>query len=92
MSLFPESRVLTRMQMLVGLTLLGLIVLSLVSLLKMKETMLDDRKEKTRNLVEVGIGILNYHHQLVVDGKLSEEDAKKAARDSLRKLRYGHDD
>ncbi len=92
MSLFQESRVSTRMQMLVGLTLLGLIVLSLVSLLKMKETMLDDRKEKTRNLVEVGIGILNYHHQLVVDGKLSEEDAKKAARDSLRKLRYGHDD
>lgn len=85
-------RVSTRMQLLVGLTLLGLIALCLTALFQLKSSMLEDRKQTTRNLVEVGIGILDYHHKLFAAGKLSEDDAKKAARDSLRALRYGKDD
>ena len=92
MSGIGNLRVSTRMQMLVGLTLLGLIVLCLTALFQLKGSMMDDRKQTTRNLVEVGIGIVEYHHKLVAAGKLSEEDAKKAARDSLRALRYGKDD
>jgi methyl-accepting chemotaxis protein len=80
------------MQMLVGLTLLGLIVLCLTALFQLKDSMMEDRKQTTRNLVEVGIGIIEHHHKLVAAGKLSEDDAKKAARDSLRALRYGKDD
>ncbi|MBI2276800.1 MAG: methyl-accepting chemotaxis protein [Dechloromonas sp.] len=85
-------RVSTRMQLLVGLTLLGLIILCLTALFQLKDSMLEDRKQKTRNLVEVSLGIIAHHHQLATAGKLSEEDAKKAARDSLRGLRYGKDD
>ncbi|HXE37527.1 MAG TPA: cache domain-containing protein, partial [Azonexus sp.] len=80
------------MQLLVGLTLLGLIILCLTALFQLKGSMLEDRKQKTRNLVEVSLGIVAHHHQLAAAGKLSEEDAKKAARDSLRGLRYGKDD
>ncbi|UCV20401.1 methyl-accepting chemotaxis protein [Ferribacterium limneticum] len=85
-------RVSTRMQLLVGLTLLGLIILCLTALFQLKNSMLEDRKQTTRNLVEVGIGIVAHHHKLAAAGKMSEEDAKKAARDSLRGLRYGKDD
>jgi methyl-accepting chemotaxis protein len=85
-------RVSTRMQLLVVLALLGLLILGITSLYQLKQSMLDDRKAKTRNLVEVAIGVIEHHHQLAASGKMSEEDAKKAARDALRPLRYGNDD
>lgn len=78
----------TRMQILIGLTLIGLLVLCFAALMQLKGTMLDDRKQKTRNLVEVALGTLAYHHKLAEDGKMSSEDAKKASRESLRGLRY----
>ena len=92
MSGFSSLRVATRMQLLVALALIGLLALCLTALFQLKDSMMEDRKEKTRNLVEVGIGIVTHHHKLAVAGKLSEADAKLAARDSLRMLRYGKDD
>jgi methyl-accepting chemotaxis protein len=92
MSGFSSLRVATRMQLLVALALIGLVALCLTALFQLKDSMMEDRKEKTRNLVEVGIGIITHHHKLVAAGKLSEADAKIAARDSLRTLRYGKDD
>ena len=89
---FSSLRVATRMQLLVALALIGLLALCLTALFQLKDSMMEDRKEKTRNLVEVGIGIVAHHHKLVSAGKLSEADAKTAARDSLRALRYGKDD
>ncbi|HEX6736344.1 MAG TPA: methyl-accepting chemotaxis protein [Azonexus sp.] len=80
------------MQMLVGLTLLGLIVLCLTALFQLKDEMLEDRKEKTRDLVDTALGIVKYHHQLASSGKMSEDEAKVAARASLRGVRYGKDD
>jgi len=87
-----ELRVSTRMQLLVSLALVGLLVLCFSALLQLKDSMFEDRKQKTKNLVEVGMGILNHHQKLAASGQLSEEDAKKAARESLRSLRYEHDD
>jgi hypothetical protein len=92
MSGFSSLRVATRMQILVGLALIGLLALCLTALFQLKTTMMEDRKQKTRNLVEVSIGIVTHHHKLASAGKLSEEEAKNAARDSLRTLRYGKDD
>jgi len=92
MGTLASLRVSTRMQLLVGLTLLGLFALCLTALFQLKDTMLEDRKIKTRNLVEVGIGILAHHQKLVEEGRLSKEDAQKAARESLRGLRYGGND
>src|SRR5574343_873238 len=82
----------TRMQLLVGLTLVGLLVLCVTALYQLRDTMLEDRKEKVRNVVEVGMGIIAHHHKLATDGKLSEADAKQAARDALRGLRYASGD
>ncbi len=92
MNALSSLRVATRMQMLIGLTLLGLLVLCLTALFQLKGSMLEDRKQKTRDLVDVAVGIVKHHHQLAASGKLSEEEAKNAVRDSLRGLRYGKDD
>lgn len=89
---FKHLKVATRIRLLAGLMLLGVLVVGLVSLLQLKENMLEDRKEKTKNLVEVGIGILAYHHRLAQEGKISEEEAKRSARESLRGIRYADSD
>ena len=92
MSGLTSWRVATRMQLLVALALVGLLVLSLASLFQLKDSLLEDRKQKTKNLVEVAVGVLEHHQKLAQDGKLSAEDAKNAARESLRGLRYGSND
>jgi len=92
MTMLRDMRVSTRMQLLVGLTLLGLLILCVTALFKLKDSMLEDRMHKTQNLVEVAVGILEHHHKLAVAGKLSVEDAQKAAKESMRGLRYGQND
>src|SRR5574343_2029566 len=92
MGTLARFRLSTRMQLLVGLTLVGLLVLCVTALFQLKGTMLEDRKEKVRNVVEVGIGIISHHHKLFAEGKLSEDDAKVAARNALRDLRYASND
>ena len=85
-------RVSTRMQLLIGLTLVGLLVLCIIALLQLKNGMLEDRKEKTRNLIEVSVGVLEHHHKLAQSGKISDQDAMLAAKESLRNVRYGAND
>ena len=80
----PNSwRVSTRMQLLIGLTLIGLLVLCIIALLQLKGGMLEDRKEKTKNLVEVSLGVLEHYHKLAQAGKMSEDEARSAARETL---------
>ena len=81
MGALARTKLSTRMQLLVGLTLIGLLVLCVTALFQLKETMLDDRKEKVHNIVEVGLGIITHHHKLAAEGKMGEAEAKE-----LRKI------
>ena len=56
-------RVSTRIQLLVGLMLIGLVALCLTALFQLKTSMMEDRKQKTQNLVEVSVGIIAHHHR-----------------------------
>lgn len=82
----------TRMKLLVGMTLVGLLALWLTALFLLKDSMLEDRKEQTRRVVEVGAGILDHYQKLAAAGKMSDDDARQAAREALRSLRYGQND
>ena len=92
MSGFNSWRVSTRMQLLIGLTLAGLLILCIIALMQFRDGMLEDRKEKTKNLVEVSMGVLEYHQKLAQSGKLSDDEAKQAAKESLRNVRFGAND
>ena len=85
-------RVSTRMQLLIGLTLAGLLVLCAIALLQLRGSMLEDRKEKTRNLVEVGLAVLDHHYQQVRTGAMTDAQARQAAKESLRGVRYAAND
>jgi len=78
----------TRLKLLIVLILLGLLGLSLFSLSNLRTNLMADRQEKTRNLVEVGLGLLEHYAALAREGRMSTEEAQAAAREALRGLRY----
>ena len=77
-----------RMRLLIGMMLLGLSALCAVSLTSLRTTMIEDRKVQTRHQVESGASILKHFHALAQAGSLSEADARKAATEALRAVRY----
>jgi methyl-accepting chemotaxis protein len=81
-------RVATRMRLLVALALIGLIILCGVSLAHLHRGMMDDRKLQTQYQVESARGVIEHFHKLSQAGTLSETDAKNAARETIRSMRY----
>ena len=64
-------------------------MLSVVTLFQLKHSLLEDREEKAANLVQFGVGVLDYFQQQANAGKLSQGEAQSFARNALRNLRYG---
>jgi methyl-accepting chemotaxis protein len=56
------------------------------------ESMLQAKREQTRNLVEVAHGIVALSHEREKSGELTRAQAQKQAVDVLRKLRYGQNE
>ena len=81
-------RVSTRIYVLIGLTLLGLLTLCVIALFQLKDSMMEDRKAKVRNLVEYAHTQLTYYEEQARSGKMPLEQAQALAKDSLRKARY----
>ena len=88
MSGFSTLRVATRMQILVGLALVGLITLCLAALFQLKDGMIEDRKAKIRNLVEYAHTQFAFYDEQAKSGKMTLEQAQTLAKDALRKARY----
>lgn len=68
--------------------MLGLLVISAFALFNEKSSLLKDRQTKTRHVVETAYGVLVYHHDLQVQGVLSEAQAQAAALNVIKALRY----
>jgi methyl-accepting chemotaxis protein len=69
-------------------TMIGLVVVAATALLFQKSLMLEDRKIKTRHVVETAYGVLSYFHERQKSGDLSEEQAKQQALAAIKSLRY----
>lgn len=70
------------------MTVAALAVLFTVLLINGKSQMLEDRQAKVRNLVEVAHGTLVFFEKEAREGRMTTEDAKKAAAASIRLMRY----
>jgi len=67
---------------------IGLLLVSLVALFLEKSSMLDDRKFKTRHLVETVHSLVMHYQALEKAGTLNTADAQAAAIEAIRGLRY----
>ena len=73
-------------------TITALLVLFAVLLINGKSEMLSDRQHKIRNLVEVAHATVGHFANEASTGRMSVDDAKKAAMEAVRDMRYDKDE
>lgn len=78
----------TRLLLVIVVALAGMLGITALALMGEKSSLLDDRKIKTRHLVEAAQGVLTHFHELQKTGAMSEEDAKQAAISTIKGMRY----
>lgn len=54
----------------------------------LKHNLLEEKKDATRHIVELALGVLEMHEAEVKAGKMTSEQARKEAADHIAKLRY----
>nr|WP_315847962.1 methyl-accepting chemotaxis protein [uncultured Rhodoferax sp.] len=67
---------------------LGLIILLTYFMVSERNLLLQERQASVRQTVEVAHGVVAHFHDLSTKGKMSEDEAKKAAMAALKTLRY----
>ena len=82
------SRISFKLALIIGLSLLGMIVMAPIALSTMRAQMLSDREAKTRQMIDVGYGILANYQRLESEGRLTREQAQAAAIAEIKGLRY----
>jgi len=77
-----------RLIVLSAVSLLGLVILGVVSLDSLRHTMLQDRTERIRVATEIAGGVITHFHALVTKGAISDQEARQQAAETLRGMRY----
>ena len=78
----------TRLLFIMIAALTGMILIAAFALQSERATLLEDRKVKTRHLVEGAHSLLGHFYELQQKGMLSEDAAKDAALKAIKSLRY----
>ena len=78
----------TRLLFIMAAALAGMVLIAVFALQSEKATLLEDRKVKTRHLVEGAHSLLGHYYDLQQKGVLSEDAAKDAALKAIKALRY----
>ena len=78
----------TRLQLMVASAAQGMAIIGLNGLVSLHDNMLDDRRAKTRQLVEVALGTLEHFALQEQQGNLARVDAQQSAISALKNIRY----
>ncbi len=81
-----------RIWSLVALLVLGLAVMAFEGLTAMHDSMIEDRRQALRQIVESATSIVASYQTRADKGELGADEAKTAAKNALRSLRYGKND
>lgn len=91
-NLLGNIKIKYKLWVIIGLMAMGTAVLISVSLMSLKDNLLEDRKIKTKHVVETVHGFLDHYYGLEKSGQLSRADAQQAARNAIESLRYDKDE
>ena len=89
--MFLNLSISNRLLLFVPLLVVALIVTVWVGLVEMRHSLMSDREDQVRNLVQVAQHVVERWHDREASGELTREQAQKGAHDELTLLRYGHD-
>jgi methyl-accepting chemotaxis protein len=72
--------------------LVGLLLLPIIDLVSERASLMEDRKLKTQQVVQVAYSVIEHYHQQVGAGRMTEDAAKAEAISTLKLMRYGNKD
>ncbi len=73
------------------LVLAGFVLITLISVNGLKDSLLQEKQQQTRYLVESAHALVSHYHQQALDGALTTEQAQARSVSALRALRYDGD-
>ncbi|OHC71323.1 MAG: hypothetical protein A2045_07270 [Rhodocyclales bacterium GWA2_65_20] len=79
----------SKLSVLVVLSIVGFVVSIAFGLIELRASLLEDRKLKTRHVVEVALGVVTRFQAMEAEDALPRAQAQQAAIQALRSLRYG---
>jgi len=81
-----------RLFLIISGMLIVMMAIIAVFLFSQKQSMFEDRKTKTRHLVESAYSVLGYYHEKSSAGELSEAEAQQSAMRVVEQMRYEEKD
>ena len=81
-----------RLGVLILSALLGVMVLAMVFLISERTLVLEERKSGVRQTVELAHGVMASFHARALQGKITQDEAKQRAVETIRSLRYNGDE
>jgi len=81
----------TKLWFMSAFALLGILIVSTLSLYKYYDTMIEGRKEKIENLINIVHDLVNYHYETAASGNVTVEEAKENIKQEMKVLRYQQD-
>ncbi|MGQ9366971.1 methyl-accepting chemotaxis protein [Azospirillum sp. ST 5-10] len=80
-----------RLTAMASIALIGMVVIGVTALLSLHGELMNDRKLKTRDLVDSAASLVLRYAELARRGAMPEEDARRAALEAVATLRYEGD-
>ncbi len=91
-NLLGNIKIKYKLWVIIALMAMGTAVLISVSLMSLKENLLEDRKQKTKHVVETVYSFLHHYYAQEQSGALTREAAQQAASKAIERLRYDKDE
>jgi methyl-accepting chemotaxis protein len=88
MKILKNLKFRNKILLIISLMLIGISAVIALSLYELKHNLLEDRKVKTKHVVETAYGVLEYYDSLFKAGKLPKQDAQRNAIAEIKSLRY----
>ena len=80
--------VMTRLRLLIACATLGIALLVTIFMISERRMLMDERQDAVRQVVETATGMVAHFHGLAVKGVMPEAQAKEAALEAIKGLRY----
>ncbi len=77
-----------KLRIIIIIAVCALFLTGAFTLLSLKSNLFEEKKIKTRHVVETAYGVIEYNYKLFKEGKLGEEQAKQLSMSMLKTLRY----
>lgn len=81
-------RTTTKLWLIIGLAVIGTLLIGLSTAFSLRDTLLGERREQVKSIVEVSLGVVGHYQELANAGTLTLPQAQHAAKETIRAMRY----